>query len=437
MRMRKLGKGQSVVFCVPEEIKAKILARTFKPVDASIDVSDVLIWAISETYIDTRRSMPLWATQGQRFERQSEIWAEAHSERGISMTVDQANKFLEVESQSLEDRYRPRSITDAPSSMQVGQNENINLIIERCREFNDLKFNSATLQEEQERELSPEIEQERQVQKPAPAQPAAHNIDPELIKFVSTGIPTSGVKGYKPAFEVLQNTSAAAYLDVSQFPPDLLVTDDFARTIQISGRSYIADSYQRQVQWILTSKCASITNTAKHMMIISPYEAQEALPDIKKSRHVTLHLYAPRPNLSFRAMDTLDLYTVPAGRAAFILPRSLIVQLNLFAGQLYLSSFREYIKVCSLLGLAWEKADDSLVVAADGFILQDSRGMGTSKSTFSDSPVKFLKVLMTKIRRNCEGIDKTHIGRILDGRLLRPSDFGESEQGVGKKSDII
>ena len=427
MRMRKLGKGQSVVFCVPEEIKTKILARTFKPDNASIDVSDVLSWAISETCIDIRRSMPLWAAQGQRFEHQSAIWAEARTEGDILMPKGQADKFLENETQSLEDRYRPCSSTDGTSFVQVSQNKNINLIIERCREFNNLEFNSATLQEEQERELSPEIEQERQVQKPAPAQPAAHYIHPDLITFVSTGIPISGSKAYKPAFEVLRNTSAAAHLDVSQFPHDLLVTADFARTVQVFGTSYISDAYQRPVQWILTSTSGwtSSNNTVKHMMIISPYEAQEVLPDVRKSKTATLHLYAPRPNLGFRTLDGLDLYTVPARPGTRVLPRRLVVQLNLFAGQLYLGSFKEYIEVCAFLGLAWEKAEEGCIVAADGFIMQDGSGLGTSESTFSDSPVKFLKVLMTKIRRNCEGVDKTHMGRILDGRLLCQSDFGE------------
>jgi len=107
MRMRKLGKGQSVVFCVPEEIKTKILARTFKPDNASIDVSDVLSWAISETCIDIRRSMPLWAAQGQRFEHQSAIWAEARTEGDILMPKGQADKFLENETQSLEDSVEP------------------------------------------------------------------------------------------------------------------------------------------------------------------------------------------------------------------------------------------------------------------------------------------------------------------------------------------
>jgi hypothetical protein len=73
MRIRKFGIGQSIVFCVPEEIKTKILTRTFKPGNTSIDVSDVLSWAISETCIDVRRSIPLWAAQGKRFEHQSTL----------------------------------------------------------------------------------------------------------------------------------------------------------------------------------------------------------------------------------------------------------------------------------------------------------------------------------------------------------------------------
>jgi len=43
MRMRKLGKIQSVVFCIPEEIQSKIYTVTGNPTDASINVFDVLM----------------------------------------------------------------------------------------------------------------------------------------------------------------------------------------------------------------------------------------------------------------------------------------------------------------------------------------------------------------------------------------------------------
>jgi hypothetical protein len=432
MRMRKLGKGQSIVFCVPGEIKTKILTRPSKSGNADIDVSDVLSWAVLETCIDMRRSMALWAAQGHRFESQSTLWAAARTNGKIVMSKGQAEKFLEDESQTLEDRYRPRCSTNAASFEPESPNNNLSLITERCREFGSLEFHSAKLQEQQERELSPEIQQQRQVQRPAPVQPAAHHIHPDLITFVSKGILISGSQAYKSAFESLRNTSAAAHLDVSQFPRELLVTADFASTVQISGSSYISDAYQRLVQWILTHNggSASTNNTVKHMMVISPYEAQGLLSEIRKSNTATLHLYAPRPNLGFRALDGLDLYAVPARPGARVLPRRFVVQLNLFAGQLYLSSFMEYVEVCAFLGLAWEKAEEGCAVAADGFIMRDGIGWGASRSTFSESPVKFLKVLMMKIRRNCEGIDKTHMGAILDGRLLRFSDFGEPEYSI-------
>jgi hypothetical protein len=426
MRMRKLGEGQSVVFYVPEEIKNKILEREVKADHVGIDVSDVISWAISETCIDIRRSMPLWAVQGQRFEDQSKLWTEARTDNGFIMSKAQAERFLEDEARGLEARYRPSSNTDVTSIMRLGETKEKDAIIERCWEFDDLKFNSATLQEEQERELSPEIQQERQVQKIGYAKPADHGLHSDVLKFVSSGVILSDSKGYKPAFEALRETSAAKHLEVSQFPRSLLVTEDFARTIQKSGTSSLLDSYQRSVQWVLTSVGATTnTTTVKHMMVISPYEAQELLPEIKKSKIVALHLYSPRPNLSFRALDDLDLYTTPAQANRRVIPRVLVVLLNLFAGQLYLGSYKEYVEVCQLLGLAWKVTEEGCIVAADGFIVQ--RGDGSPESTFENSPVKFLRVLLTKIRRNCEGIEKTHMGKVLDGRLLLPSDFGEDD----------
>ncbi|KAN0122993.1 hypothetical protein V8E51_001319 [Hyaloscypha variabilis] len=44
---------------------------------------NILNWAVSETCLDIRRSMPLCAAQGQRFEHQSEIWTEARTERNM------------------------------------------------------------------------------------------------------------------------------------------------------------------------------------------------------------------------------------------------------------------------------------------------------------------------------------------------------------------
>ena len=111
--MRKLGKGQSVVFCVAEEIRTKIHDHTSKRCGAGVSVADVLRWAVSETYAEIRQSIPLWAEQGLRFVRHEELWSDMGRESGTPMSREQAGEFLEAEAQTIESRYRPRPRLDA------------------------------------------------------------------------------------------------------------------------------------------------------------------------------------------------------------------------------------------------------------------------------------------------------------------------------------
>lgn len=62
---------------------------------------------------------------------------------------------------------------------------------------------------------------------------------------------------------------------------------------------------------------------------------------------------------------------------------------------------------------------DNMDVAADGFILRGNEG---SRTTFGQSPLKFFGNLAT-IRKDGQDIGRTHIGQIVDSRLLSPSDF--------------
>lgn len=61
MRLRKLGKGQSVTFFVPKEVRDKIKA-VYPGHDLRIQVLHVLCWSIAETWADIRRGIPLWAS---------------------------------------------------------------------------------------------------------------------------------------------------------------------------------------------------------------------------------------------------------------------------------------------------------------------------------------------------------------------------------------
>ena len=418
MRMRKLGKGQSVVFVAPTDVQTKITAITGKAGDC-IRVSDVLLWAIHETYADLRKSMPLWAAQGARFERQKDLWDTSRSATSIDMTIEQATAFLEDEVVGLDTRYGPSGDRGVAGILgKAKANSSLRRILERCEQFDIVHFASASLHEEQQRELSPETEQERQVERPCPAEPATHQLHKDVRAFVHSGKLDPKSSAFVCAFASLAATSAAAHFDVNQFPSDVLVTADFARTVKTPGKSSWTDAYQRSVQWILTSITGD--GTVRHMVIISPFEAQELIPAIKKSSLVFLHLYAARPTLAFHPLDDLALYATPSLPSYWNLPRHLPLQLNLFSGQLYFCSFEEYKNACDFLGLAYQPAGDDIYVDSEGFIIP---GLGKSSARFTRSPTNFLKILFAKIRRNCQGIEKTHWGKVLGGELLTSADF--------------
>ncbi|KAH5731245.1 hypothetical protein HBI17_217790 [Parastagonospora nodorum] len=426
MRMRKLGLGQSVAFIVPEEISAKICERTGKLSNDSIEVSDVLCWSITETWQDLKRSMPLWAVQGERYERNS------NSLCGVATTQAQAQSFLEDEAQALEVRYKPLTKEeDSLGTLKTWDlgNANIAKIVTRCQEFEAMGFGVATLSEEQERELAPEIEEERQVERPARLEPQDHSVHPDLQYLAQTGYLRPNPRVFKPAFHALAITSAASLFALEQFPTDLLVTADFERTVKVpngfAGHHFISDSYQRPVQFVLSVRDI-VTDAIQKLVIISPIEANCLLGFIREYARVTLHIFAPRANASFDSLDKLELYNIGHAFTPGEVSRSLTVQLNLFAGSLYLRSFEEYTELCDFLGLLRCKPVKGQQVYADGYIDPPSGHWGLRMS-----PVPFLRTLLMKIRREGEGVEKTHLGKILNGVRLEEADFGEDVEMSG------
>jgi hypothetical protein len=104
-----------------------------------------------------------------------------------------------------------------------------------------------------------------------------------------------------------------------------------------------------------------------------------------------MHLYAPRRNQGFSPVEKLNLYDIPTSSRDMEIPTAVMVQLNLFAGQLYISSYEEYQEICDPLGMAPVTTKDGLVVAADGFITAGNK-----------QPLKFFKLLISQIRNDGE-----------------------------------
>ena len=416
------------MFCGPIEVERKILHCSGKTRYEDIMVTDILQWSILETCIHTKKCIPLWATQGMRYQRHHIAWAESSTGGGKDSALEMAKSFLEIEAQSLHDRYGFR---ERRSEEQVllhnGQEKSLSkrkteldAMRAKCQELELASFNNATLREEQERELSPENEQERQVERPSALTPYNHRVHRDVRSFVRHGILDRDSDAFQPAFELFGNTSAMECLETEAWLGHLLVTADFARTVHASANQQL-DSFLRPVQWVVSGK---IRNSLDYV-VVSPFEAHELLPSIRQYKAVTLHVYSPRVNVSVRTLEDLSFCAIPA------LPRCrpnshFTMLLNLFAGQLYLKSYKEYLSVCRFLGLAFRPPYEQTQVACDGFISPTSRpgfdAVMERECPFTTSPVGFLRILMA-LRRKEQSFQKSHLGRILQGELLTQEEF--------------
>ncbi|RYP01100.1 hypothetical protein DL764_006299 [Monosporascus ibericus] len=425
MRMRKLGKGQSITFFIPQEIQERIRNCASLGTNAPLTVTSVLLWSISETWTDTGKSIPLWAMQGIRNLRQEVIWNNkiAHESK-LTLESSDLRGYFEDDAMSLEQRYLPsrqtpgHAFSNIAADDELTERKEVDIIGARCERYQIASFSSATLSEEQERELAPEMERERQAERPNPMKPKQHILHPDVLELVRRGNLNLNGGGFLAAFESFNRSTARRLANTLEFGQDLLVTTDFAKAVDLTAESH-SDAFHRSVQWVLSFKNGTVGSQS--LVILSSWEANELVLEIDKSIHVHLHSYAARRNLSFPTLKDLKLCTTPSIPPDWTPPpKSLILQLNIFAGQLYFEDMTEYKETCALLGLSCVPNDGSATVRVDGFV-----GQGTlyPRCRFTQSPTAFLRVVMSKIRRDCQDISRTHVGRMLAGEILTESDF--------------
>ncbi|RPA78277.1 hypothetical protein BJ508DRAFT_329403 [Ascobolus immersus RN42] len=442
MRMRKLGKGQSVVFLAPREIQQSI--REQMQENRPIAVRDILRWSMTETCKETKRSIGLWYIQGVRHQQQS---ANHKAIGDAPLTSTSAMAFLDKEAHGLEERYGgARYAFKADESKFTAEEvQNMKEIKQRCKELGVEGYKATgALQEEQERELSPEAERQVQVERPPRMEPLVHKLSPSLKELVETGIfPATGVdSGFIPAFSILDKTTAVKYGfgDEDVWPKHLLATTDFATTVVQPLRKFKnQDHWLRPVHWIISS-----IRHSNHLLIISPFEANIMLPKIRDSPFVNLHIYSARVTRSLHNLDSLLRFPINRNGSDIVntsafLPQKTTTFLNLFAGQLYIRDAQHYYFLCQLLGIAPAtiEKDNPARVALDGFINPEDRHLIWPPFLFKEickfdrSPVPFLMEVL-KMRRKGLGVDGSDMGRIFTGGIILEREFKERKPANGE-----
>ncbi|KAG9663822.1 hypothetical protein KCU64_g1072, partial [Aureobasidium melanogenum] len=446
MRLRQLGKGQSLCFIAPTEVHRSILDLKGCDDQSNLSSYDVLAWSMDQTCQALEAARPLRAMQGLEYSRQQKILSEylPSDLSSTSLTGDEVRyqqfwgEIQEDESRGLELLYGVHEehisllqrLLDRGSSDSMMQH-----LVTEYDSMNKATIEDCNVDNEQERELSHEIERQVKVELPPPAPPRQHAISEGMHRYIDTGnfsdLATCGVTR---AFKAMEDTSAAHTLEQQQIDPgifNVFVSQDFWQTVKLP-QSSSRDQYMRPVNWILRS------TEHTYLLIISPFEANELLPQIKRSKKIRLHTYAPRMVKAMISFSDLNFYTPNIGSNDFSFPVAGVRALNLFAGSLYLDSKAEYKALCSGLGLITQHHyAEGVSVQSDGFVApQDRKKIGClCPSYFSKSPVPFLKELFV-LRRNGQGFGHTHMGHLLGGKELRADAFdGCTEDGAEEVDD--
>lgn len=405
--MRKFGHGQAVMFFASPEVDRRIREAAHKLPSDAVEVLDVLRWAMLVTCADIRHYVPHWVQQGVDHRKRSEAWRQFCAASDPSLEVLRS-AWMQVEARSLKAMYGFSNTTHASTHTALdipSLHHRLQLGVDHTPD--------PRMDEEQEREVSHEVERERQVQRPPCAKSARHHIHPDVVKFVETGIIPQQSAAFSSPFDSITETTMESFRDVWSL--DLLATQDFLTTVHDTVS--VPNEYLRPVNWIVSS-------TRGILVILSPYEINELLPAIRRSKKVHLHLYSARVTQRMKSFDDLTFHCVPSlpVDSSWVPPIDLRNQLNLWAGQLYLQDFETYLRLCNFLGVYTNESPSNVSIQTDGFIDASRRSCTAApRSPFTKSPLPFLQELFG-LRRKGMGYLSTHLGKIFHAKLLSESE---------------
>jgi hypothetical protein len=409
--------------------------------DVTLTSFDVLAWSMEQTCQALEIAKPLRAMHGLEYLRQQKIITQYLpsdlSSNKLTRDKAQVKRFWkeiqEDESRSLELLYGVhdenigilKRLLDRKSENPVMQH-----LIAEYDSMNKAVIEDCNVDNEQERELAHEVERQTHVERPQPAPPLQHAIDEKMRQYINTGSRSDlRLCLIRPAFKALEETSAAQTMKQQNIDPsvfNLFVSKDFWLTVQLPQSSSY-DQYMRPVNWILRS------TQHTDLLIISPFEVNELLPQIKESKTVRLHTFAPRINKAMVSFGDLQFYVPNASPSDVTLPLSTARTLNLFAGSLYLDSEVEYKSLRANLGVISRCGHSgSVPVQSDGFVEPEHRRkLKWPYCHFTKSPIPFFKEVFA-LRKNGQGFGHTHMGHLLGGKELRADafdDLKEEEEG--------
>ncbi|KIY70910.1 hypothetical protein CYLTODRAFT_391279 [Cylindrobasidium torrendii FP15055 ss-10] len=416
MRMRQLGKGQSISFFAQPDVDAVIRKAS---IDAqgqmtdTVSVQGILRWAMQETCNDIEHHAPQWARQGVDFRARK---LPLNNLLDLSTEPDEGDierlreKWLQPEARPLQELYGSTSTDARAELLSISQDQEITARLAKIGVQASVLRN---MDEEQEREVAHELEVERQIQRPPPFDPETPSLHHDVLLFAANGHNWSSASLHaSPAFVDLFSIVRPVHLAPDNVFRDagIIATADFMRTVKAVSRYRTGGpDFLKDVRWLLCSK--------SDVVIISQFEANELAPRLRQSSNgaVSLIVYSPRTSKRMESFDNMKFYSLPSDSPPSPLSLATRTVLNMFSGQLYPSTWDDYRYLCTYLGIATEPGQ---ICDANGFVGEDHRS-GEMKSVceFKESPVEFIRNLFMARHRG-QDFSLSPMGRMLKGDHL-------------------
>jgi hypothetical protein len=414
MRLRLLGKTQSVAFFSPPEVHQSILdlrAAAKGWPQAMLSSVDVVRWLLEQTCNGIEQLEPLYFNQGLNYLQRTQAKLEFPD---FLENVESREAYLDIvrskELQSLQQLYEPkyqqRSASIKVSAFAPCLRTFVSEVLQRRKGFQDRGFaiHASALEEvEQEREMEFEVEAVREVQDPVHFRALRiGRLHPDLVTLARTGQMPTGSDAFQPMFYALQKTAMGlrhGTITATGTAARLHVSTQFTRTVSVSEPN---DNFLRPCQWVLWNRTNEIG------VLVSPEEANALIPILYDAYfdEPMCHLIVYSAPITRRMLqfNNLDYYAIPPLPRNFKAPTWLKVELGIFAGRLYFE-WDEYDEILSYLGTHVPQE------AGDG------SAQSACKGAFATKPLAFLHEWLA-VRRKGQDFEHTPMGFITTGKPL-------------------
>lgn len=219
-----------------------------------LDSRDVVYWSLRQTCQTTESMRPLWAMQGRDHHQRSQTCQTLFEGLDISEAVSDDMKverfwedIQEPEALSLSRMYGLDDGIVDPFLSFNGDDYISRRLVQVWRSLDVFSIRDSSMHEEQEREISHEVEREQQVQRPPPAKPLQHSLHPDVIHFAKHGVFPTTTTSFTSEFATMKQPSAGQLLDLNNCSiSNIFVTGDFTDVVQ-NPKNSNRDEYMRPV----------------------------------------------------------------------------------------------------------------------------------------------------------------------------------------------